>query len=104
MYDTRKRVHQQIPFNRPQVIIKMFSQTPHASYQMPTIGIACHSLRLDGGMGRYSLALVKGLNELNIEPVVFTKKIDRERNHRFKISTRVNKLQMVTNKTSRLFL
>jgi len=76
-HDTRKRVHQQIPFNRPQVIIKMFSQTPHASYQMPTIGIACHSLRLDGGMGRYSLALVKGLNELNIEPVVFTKKIDR---------------------------
>ena len=76
-HDTRKRVHQQIPFNRPQVIIKMFSQTPHVSYQMPTIGIACHSLRLDGGMGRYSLALVKGLNELNIEPVVFTKKIDR---------------------------
>ncbi|WP_279177266.1 hypothetical protein [Sutterella wadsworthensis] len=32
----------------------------------PKIGLACHSLRLDGGMGRYSLA------------VVFTKKINKQ--------------------------
>ena len=44
----------------------------------PKIGLACHSLRLDGGMGRYSLAVVKGLNELGIKPVVFTKKINKQ--------------------------
>ena len=66
----------------------MSSQASFTSrHQTPAIGIACHSLRLDGGMGRYSLALVKGLNELNIEPVVFTKKIDENAtaNLRFKL-------------------
>ena len=66
----------------------MSSQASFTSrHQTPAIGIACHSLRLDGGMGRYSLGLVKGLNELNIEPVVFTKKIDENAtaNLRFKL-------------------
>lgn len=40
------------------------------------IGLACNSVRLDGGMGRYAIAVIRGLNELGIEPVVFTKKID----------------------------
>lgn len=42
-----------------------------------TVGIACHSFRIDGGMGRYVYGLAEGLLELGITPTVFTKKIDR---------------------------
>lgn len=42
----------------------------------PTIGIACHSFRTDGGMGRYVQLLAEGLLNLGIHPTVITKKID----------------------------
>ncbi len=42
----------------------------------PTIGIACHSFRTDGGMGRYVQLLSEGLLNLGIRPTVITKKID----------------------------
>ena len=41
------------------------------------IGIACHSFRTDGGMGRYVQDLTDGLLQLGFKPVIFTKKIDR---------------------------
>ena len=41
----------------------------------PTIGIACHSFRTDGGMGRYVQLLAEGLLNLGIHPTVITKKI-----------------------------
>ncbi len=41
-----------------------------------SIGITCHSVRIDGGMGRYTVALIQGLNSLGIKPTIFTKKID----------------------------
>ena len=77
----------------------MSSQASFTSrHQTPAIGIACHSLRLDGGMGRYSLGLVKGLNELNIEPVVFTKKIDENAtaNLRFKLELIILDFQYIS--------
>lgn len=40
----------------------------------PTIGIACHSFRTDGGMGRYVQLLAEGLLNLGIHPTVITKK------------------------------
>lgn len=40
----------------------------------PTIGIACHSFRTDGGMGRYVQLLSEGLLNLGIRPTVITKK------------------------------
>ena len=42
----------------------------------PTISIACHSFRTDGGMGRYVQLLAEGLLNLGIHPTVITKKID----------------------------
>jgi len=36
----------------------------------PTIGIACHSFRTDGGMGRYVQLLSEGLLNLGIRPTV----------------------------------
>lgn len=42
-----------------------------------TVGIACHSFRIDGGMGRYVQLLTEGLTNLGIRPVVITKKVDR---------------------------
>ena len=41
-----------------------------------SIALVCQSLRLDGGMGRYALDLIEGLNELGIRPTVYTKKLD----------------------------
>lgn len=41
------------------------------------IGIACHSFRLDGGMGRYVLLLTQGLLELGYTPVIISKKFDK---------------------------
>ncbi len=41
-----------------------------------SLAIACQSIRLDGGMGRYILDLIEGLNCLGIHPTIFTKKID----------------------------
>ena len=41
----------------------------------PTIGIACHSFRTDGGMGRYVQLLAEGLLNLGIHPTVITKKM-----------------------------
>ena len=35
-----------------------------------TVGIACHSFRIDGGMGRYVYGLAEGLLELGITPKV----------------------------------
>ncbi len=40
------------------------------------IAIACHSFRLDGGMGRYVLLLTQGLLDLGIKPIVIAKKFD----------------------------
>ena len=40
------------------------------------IGIACHSFRLDGGMGRYVLLLTEGLLALGYCPHIISKKID----------------------------
>lgn len=42
-----------------------------------SIGIACHSFRIDGGMGRYVQLLTEGLNNLGVRPLVITKKVDR---------------------------
>lgn len=42
-----------------------------------SIGIACHSFRIDGGMGRYVQLLTEGLVNLGIRPVIITKKVDR---------------------------
>jgi glycosyltransferase involved in cell wall biosynthesis len=47
-----------------------------ANVSLPSVGIACHSFRNDGGMGTYVQDLADGLLELGIRPVVFTKKID----------------------------
>ena len=41
------------------------------------VAIACHSFRLDGGMGRYVLILTQGLLELGYQVTVITKKVDR---------------------------
>lgn len=42
------------------------------------IAIACHSFRLDGGMGRYVLLLTQGLLELGCPPpIIISKKFDR---------------------------
>lgn len=42
-----------------------------------SIGIACHSFRIDGGMGRYVQLLTEGLNNLGVRPLIITKKVDR---------------------------
>lgn len=43
-----------------------------------SIAIVCHSIRIDGGIGRYVVELIEGLNEFGIKPVVFTKKVDND--------------------------
>lgn len=40
------------------------------------VAIACHSFRLDGGMGRYVLILTQGLLDLGYKVTVITKKVD----------------------------
>ena len=55
------------------------SRVPKTAPEMKpdlSIALVCQSLRLDGGMGRYALDLIEGLNELGIRPTVYTKKID----------------------------
>ena len=39
------------------------------------VAIACHSFRLDGGMGRYVLILTQGLLDLGYKVTVITKKL-----------------------------
>ena len=40
------------------------------------LGISCNALSLGGGMERYTLDLIKELNQRGVQPVVFTKKVD----------------------------
>lgn len=49
------------------------------------IGIACKAFRQSGGMERYALDIVGGLNRLGIRPVVFARSFDRALLQRFDI-------------------
>lgn len=64
------------------------------------IGLACNGVVNGGGMERYAVDLIRGLNQLGIEPVVFARRFDRAllddlrmRPHRVAVSALPGKLR-----------
>src|SRR5512137_3013975 len=66
------------PAGAPLILRRLRSSSTPVDRNAMNVGISCHALKFGGGMERYAMDLVDGLNALGVRPTVFAKVFDEQ--------------------------